>query len=107
MLLHLPDEPDGPVAFGTLLVTADSVATVFLGLDRRYVASHHSYQQLLLQALRAGQRHGAEQVLYGMSADLQKSRFGARRERRWGYVQAGETFSADVLAHLAAGMARV
>ncbi|WNV75005.1 aminotransferase class I/II-fold pyridoxal phosphate-dependent enzyme [Geodermatophilus sp. DSM 44513] len=101
VLLHLPEEPDGPVAFGTLLVTGDSVATVFLGLDDRFVASHRSYQQLLWQALRAGQRHGARQVLYGMSADLQKSRFGARRERRWGYVQAGETFGADVLAQIA------
>jgi hypothetical protein len=81
------------------------VATVFLGLDYAYVASHHSYQQLLFQALRAAQRRGARRVLYGMSAELQKSRFGARPEKRWAYVQATETYNSDVLAHLAESVA--
>jgi 7-keto-8-aminopelargonate synthetase-like enzyme len=101
VLLHLPDRAAGPVAFGALSVTDERVATVFLGLDYTFVASHHSYQQLLLQALRAAQRRGARRVLYGMSADLQKSRFGARPEKRWVYVQATETFNSDVLAHIA------
>jgi 7-keto-8-aminopelargonate synthetase-like enzyme len=101
VLLHLPDRTAEPVAFGALNVTDDRVATVFLGLDYDYVASHHSYQQLLLQALRAAQRRGASRVLYGMSAELHKSRFGARPEKRWVYLQATETFNADVLAHIA------
>jgi 7-keto-8-aminopelargonate synthetase-like enzyme len=101
VLLHLPDRAGGPVAFGALNVTAERVATAFLGLDYAYVVSHHSYQQLLLQALRAAQRRGARRVLYGMSAELQKARFGARPEKRWAYVQATETYNADVLAHLA------
>lgn len=71
---------------------------VFTGLDHDYVASHHSYQQVLLRVLRSAQRLGASRVLYGMSADLQKSRFGARPEKRWAYVQATETFNSDVLA---------
>jgi hypothetical protein len=36
-----------------------------------------------------------------MGADLHKARFGARREKRWAYVQPTETYNADVLAHLA------
>jgi hypothetical protein len=36
-----------------------------------------------------------------MSAELHKSRFGARPEKRWVYLQATETFNADVLAHIA------
>jgi 7-keto-8-aminopelargonate synthetase-like enzyme len=105
VLLHLPDRASGPVAFGALQVTDERVATVFLGLDYAYVASHHSYQQLLFQALRAAQRRGATRVLYGMSAELQKSRFGARPEKRWAYVQATETFNSDVLAHVAESVA--
>jgi 7-keto-8-aminopelargonate synthetase-like enzyme len=101
VLLSLPDEPAGPVAFAVQHVNADHVAPLFVGMDYAYVPSHHSYQQLLLQALRSAQRHGVPRVLYGMSADLQKSRFGARRTRRWAYVQATETYHADVLAHLA------
>jgi 7-keto-8-aminopelargonate synthetase-like enzyme len=102
VLLHLPDRAADPVAFAVQHVTAGHVAPVFVGMDYDYVASHGSYQVLLLQALRSAQRRGARRVLYGMSADLQKSRFGARREKRWAYVQATDTFNADVLAQLTA-----
>ena len=68
-------------------------------MDYDYVASHGSYQVLLLQALRSAQRRGARRVLYGMSADLQKSRFGARPEKRWAYVQATDTFNAAATLH--------
>ena len=101
VLLHLPEHPDGPVAFIVNHVRPDTVAPVFLGLDYAFVRTHHSYQQLLFQALRSARRRGARRVLYGMSADQHKARFGARRVRRWAYVQPTETYNADVLAHLA------
>jgi hypothetical protein len=106
VLLHLPEASGGPagddvVAFAVQHVSGEQVVPVFVGLDYDYVAGHSSYQVLLLQALRSAQRRGARRVRYGMGADLQKARFGARPERRWAYVQAGETYNADVLAHLA------
>jgi hypothetical protein len=100
-LLHLGERPDEPVAFTVSHVSAEQVVPVFAGLAYEYVGSHHSYQQLLLQALRTAQRHGAHRVLLGLGADLHKSRFGATPEKRWAYVQATETYNADVLAHLA------
>ena len=106
MVLHLPDRAAEPVAFGVNRITRENVATVFLGLDYDYVASHRSYQQLLWQALRSAQRTGLQRVLYGMSAELQKSRFGARPEKRWAYVQPTETYNADVLAHIAETVVR-
>ena len=105
VLLHLPDRAAGPVAFAVQHVTDRHVAPVFVGLNYDFVASHGSYQQLLLQALRSAQRRGAREVLYGMSADLQKARFGASRVKRWAYVQATDTFNADVLAQLTATVA--
>jgi hypothetical protein len=108
VLLYLPAAGDLPVAFAVQHVgahgAAHAVAPVFVGLDYAYVAGAHSYQQLLLQALRSAQRRGARQVRYGMGADLQKARFGARRYERWAYVQATETFNSDVLGRLAAGL---
>ncbi len=104
VLLRLPCAGNEPVAFAVQHVGTDSVAPLFVGLDYAYVASHHSYQQLLLQALRSARRRGARRVRYGMGADLQKARFGARRQKRWAYVQATETYNADVLSRLAAGM---
>ena len=106
VLLRLPelagdDSGNDIVAFAVQHVTAEHVAPVFVGLDYDYVSTHSSYQVLLLQALRAAQRRGARLVRYGMGADLHKARFGARREKRWAYVQASETYNSDVLAHLA------
>jgi 7-keto-8-aminopelargonate synthetase-like enzyme len=100
VLLHLPVRAE-PVAFAAQHVARGHVAPMFVGLDYAFVPTHHSYQQLLFQALRSARRRGARRVFYGMSADLQKSRFGARREKRWAYVQPTDTYNADVLAHLA------
>lgn len=103
--LTLHDGPDEPVAFALQHVGADHVQPLFVGLDYRYVASHRSYQQTLWQAVRSAQRHGARRVLFGMSADLQKSRFGANRERRWVYLQSTDGFHLDVLNQLTEGLA--
>ncbi len=100
ILLRLTDGPQAPVAFAVQYVGRDHVQPVFVGLDYGYVASHHCYQQTLWQAIRSAQRHGARRVLFGMSADLQKARFGARPERRWVYVQPTESYQLDVLNQL-------
>jgi hypothetical protein len=103
--LALHDGPDEPVAFALQHIGAEHVQPLFVGLDYRYVASHNSYQQTLWQSIRAAQRHGARRVLLGMSADLQKSRFGATRERRWVYVQSTDGFQLDVLNQITEGLA--
>src|SRR4051795_7977273 len=103
VLLRLPEEGPQPVAFAVQHVLRGDeghVAPLFVGLDYDYVPSHHSYQQLLFQSVRSALRHGVPRILYGMSADLHKGRFGARSEKRWAYVQATETFNADVLARM-------
>jgi 7-keto-8-aminopelargonate synthetase-like enzyme len=103
--LALPDGPAEPVAFALQHVGAEHVQPLFVGLDYRYVASHHSYQQTLWQSIRAAQRHGARRVLFGMSADLQKSRFGATRERRWVYLQSTDGYHLDVLNQITESLA--
>jgi len=103
--LTLHDGPDHPVAFALQHIGAEHVQPLFVGLDYRYVGSHHTYQQTLWQAVRSAQRHGVRRVLFGMSADLQKSRFGATPERRWVYLQSTDGFHHDVLNRLEESMA--
>jgi hypothetical protein len=103
--LSLREGGDEPVAFALQHVGTEHVQPLFVGLDYRYVASHRSYQQTLWQAVRSAQRHGARRVLFGMSADLQKARFGASRERRWVYLQSTDGFHLDVLNQLTEGLA--
>jgi hypothetical protein len=69
------------------------------------VRSHHSYRQALRQALLRARHHGAERVLLGMGAPLEKTRLGARAETRVAYVQASDHYSQEVLAVLEANVA--
>jgi 7-keto-8-aminopelargonate synthetase-like enzyme len=99
-VLRLPDGPAEPVAYALLNVGSEHVAPVFVGLDYQYVASHHSYQQTLWQSFRAAERRGARRLLLGMSADLQKARFGAVPRQRVVYFQPTEQYQVDVLNQL-------
>jgi 7-keto-8-aminopelargonate synthetase-like enzyme len=104
LVLRLVDGPAEPVSFVVQAVGEGLVQPLFVGLDYRYVASHHSYQQTLWQSIRSAQRRGARQVLMGMTADLQKSRFGAVARQGWAYAQASETYNVEVLSRLAQGL---
>jgi 7-keto-8-aminopelargonate synthetase-like enzyme len=99
--LRLLDGPDEPVAFVVQHVGPRHVQPLFLGLDYDYVASHGAYQQALWQSVRSAQRLGVDQVLFGMAADRQKARFGARPQRQWAYVQSADTYNSDILDQLA------
>jgi 7-keto-8-aminopelargonate synthetase-like enzyme len=101
MLLRLPGGP--VVAFGAHFVSATHYAPMVVGLDYDYVRSHHSYRQCLRQALLRARAHGAERLLLGMGATLEKRRFGAREHQRCAFVQTSDHYAADVLASLAAG----
>jgi hypothetical protein len=104
LVLRLVDGPAEPVSFVVQAIGEGHVQPLFVGLDYRYVASHHSYQQTLWQSIRSAQRRGARQVLLGMTADLQKSRFGAVARQGWAYAQASDTYNAEVLSRLAQGL---
>ena len=105
--LSLREAPwEGVVAFAMQHIGSDHVQPLFVGLDYRYVTSHRSYQQTLWQAVRSAEHHGVGRVLYGMSANLQKARFGARRERRWVYLQSTDAFQLDVVHQITEQLAR-
>ena len=99
-MLRLPDVGPQPVALCVQHVGATDLSPIFAGLDYRYVASHETYQQMLWQTLRSARRLGLATVHLGMSAELHKSRFGARPVKRWVYVQPTDTYHTDMLTQL-------
>jgi hypothetical protein len=102
LLLRLADEPDAPpVAFGAHYAGAGHYVPMIVGLDYAYVREHHSYRQALRQAMLRARERGAERVLLGMGAGLEKRRFGALAERRRAYVQVTDHYAQEVLATLA------
>jgi hypothetical protein len=51
--------------------------------------------------IRRAESHGSSRIELGMGAELEKQRFGARRQRRAFYVQSLDHFQHDVLSLLA------
>jgi 7-keto-8-aminopelargonate synthetase-like enzyme len=110
VLLRLKPERGGPadgrpVAFGAHFVGGEHLSPLVLGLDYDYVLSHRAYRRALLEAVRAGERHGSRRVLMGMGAPLEKQRFGAVAHRRVAWVQASDHYAMEVLASLEADVA--
>ena len=99
VLLRLVDGPDTPVAFGVQFVGDGYLVPLISGLDYDYL-DRGCYRRLLLQTVRDAHRLGVQRVLLGMGADLEKRRFGARPEPSSVYLQATETYHADLLARL-------
>ncbi len=58
-----------------------------IGLDYRFVRSHGLYRQCIRHILRRAEQLGCRRVLCGIGAKYEKSRFGARPERRAVYLQ--------------------
>ena len=106
-LLRLRPEHGGPadgrpVAFGAVFVGREHTSPLVLGLDYDYVFTHRAYRQTLLQAMRRGRAHGADRLLLGMGAPLEKQRFGAVAHARSAWVQAADHYAMEVLAGLEA-----
>jgi 7-keto-8-aminopelargonate synthetase-like enzyme len=91
-----------PVAFGAHFIGQRHYAPMIVGLDYRYVRSHGVYRQAMRQAMLRARAHGAERVLFGMGAPLEKQRFGAVSQSHHAYVQTSDHYSAEVLATLEA-----
>jgi 7-keto-8-aminopelargonate synthetase-like enzyme len=61
-----------------------------IGLDYHFVRSHGLYRQCIRHVVRRAEALGYTRVLLGIGAKYEKSRFGARPERRAVYLQAAE-----------------
>ena len=100
VVLRLPELGPDPVAFALQHVGDAHVQPVLVGLDYRYVASHHTYQQTLWQTIRA-QRLGARAGAAGHERRSAEVPFRARcRSGAGSYVQPTETYHNDVLLQL-------
>ncbi len=102
ILLYLEGGGALPVGVGAAYVGPEQYCPMVIGLDYRYVQSHRSYRQSLLQALRRSVANGKRRVLFGMGASLEKRRFGARPQSHVAYVQTSDLYPQAVLAQMEA-----
>lgn len=95
-----------PAGFMASYVGKSAFIPLIVGMDYHHVDRHGLYRQILRQMLVEGRRHGARRVLLGMGATFEKTRFGAKVESRYAYIQAEDHDHAAVLDQLWADAAR-
>jgi hypothetical protein len=95
------DPDDLPQGFIACYAGPEHYAPLLAGMDYPLVESHGLYRQLISQAVRRAEQRGAKRIPFGMGAELEKIRFGARRVKRAMYVQSHDQFHYDVLSLIA------
>lgn len=74
---------------------------LIIGLDYRFLEEHQLYPQILWQTIKRGNELKMKIVDLGVTASLNKRRFGAKLVKKVMYVQTKDSFSASVIATIA------
>ncbi len=94
--------PSPPIAAWAVHRSGDCDTWLIAGLDYRYVESHRTYKQLIHQVIRRARERGARRVHLGMTADLEKSRWGSRTRRTCLFVQSHADYNESLLREVVA-----
>ncbi len=92
-----PDNKNQIVSIGSCYKGLDYYTMFLLGMDYDFVYSHGVYRQTLFQAVKRARQIGYQNVYMGLSADIEKNKFGARQYPRASYVQAKDNFNFELL----------
>ncbi|HYH98020.1 bifunctional aminotransferase class I/II-fold pyridoxal phosphate-dependent enzyme/GNAT family N-acetyltransferase [Hyalangium sp.] len=91
-----------PVAFCAAHKQDGHYGGFLCGVDYEYVYHHGAYRQLLYQLIRRAMELGMKSVHLGMTADMEKIRFGSVVQRTCVYMQARDHFNGALLREIAA-----
>jgi len=91
-----------PVAFCAAHKQDGHYGGFLCGVDYEYVYHHGAYRQLLYQLIRRAMELGMKSVHLGMTADMEKIRFGSVAQRTCVYMQARDHFNGALLREIAA-----
>lgn len=91
-----------PVAFYAAHKQGGHYGGFLCGVDYDYVYTHGAYRQMLYQTVRRAMELGMTTLHLGMTADMEKLRFGTVARRRSVYLQARDHFDGALLREIAA-----
>ena len=98
LVLRLKDDPSGlPVSVTACYIGAAHYVPLVIGLDYEHLETQRVYRVSLLKMIRRAKALGFKRVLFGMGAELEKRRFGAKPDQRAVYTQASEHFNMELL----------
>jgi predicted N-acyltransferase len=76
---------------------SNNYCPVLLGMDYAYLESHNVYRQALLQVVRRARQLNVKKVYLGLSAVIEKRKFGAAVISKVAYVQTKDNFNMEVI----------
>jgi 7-keto-8-aminopelargonate synthetase-like enzyme/predicted N-acyltransferase len=74
---------------------------LIVGIDYTYLEEHNVYAQTLWQAIKRARQTGSRSINMGLTASLNKRKFGARVIKNAMYVQTKDSYNASVIAGMA------
>lgn len=99
-------EPGVPIGVSAAYAGREHYAPMVVGLDYRYVETHHSYRSFMHHTVRRAEALGARRIDFGMGAALEKRRFGAEVRQQCAYAQSADHYHQEVLMQLEAEVPR-
>jgi hypothetical protein len=74
---------------------------LLIGMDYNYLEKYGIYRQALYQVVKRAQQMKANKVYLGLSASIEKKKFGARIVPKVAYVQTKDNFNLEVIGTMA------
>jgi 7-keto-8-aminopelargonate synthetase-like enzyme/predicted N-acyltransferase len=91
-----------PVAVVFCYRNASNIYTpVFLGMNYDYLDKYNTYRQVIFQVLKRAKALGSPKVFLGLSATIEKRKFGAHIIPKVAYVQAKDNFNMEFIETMA------
>jgi hypothetical protein len=85
-----------PVAIGFVYKSQNNYCPWILGLDYGF-KEYHVYRQLLFQAILRAKQLNKQKIYFGLTADEEKEKFGAKSTQMVAYIQVKDSFNLSVI----------
>lgn len=95
-------EPGKVVAVVWCYKAVGHYSPMIMGMDYKYVFEYKVYKQALFQVLKRARILNLSKVYLGLSADIEKHKFGAVLHARVAYIQAKDNYNMEVIETMAA-----
>jgi len=99
IVLSIKNEKNIPHPVGVVWCKkGDEIYTpLFIGLDYEYSRQYKVYKQAMWQIIKRAKAIGSKRLYLGVTASLEKRRFGAQPVEREAYLQMNDTYNLDLL----------
>lgn len=101
ILLYLKDGPEKAIGMAICHKTNEHYNGMLVGFDCSTNREHNTYRQLMFQVIQRANNLGYNCVELGMSADMEKRKFGSKKKEQVSYVQLRDSYNTLFMSQMA------